>query len=450
VFVVDITFQGDKTSAERIFVRRPYVTVGASESSHVVVTEMASLGLTLQIQRDLARSFKVLAFSADGRPAPSFVGGTYDGRASIELGPVSFGITALDLDLLLRENEALDRAGVRILRRAFSDTLPEFPALFVSAPIRALLSFRPDQPLTVGRARTAAVRLDVPTVSLQHARIGYESGEFWVEDLGSTNGTFVEDKQVSSRISVGAGIPIHVSKNACVVGVTSHQQIAEIDDPTSARRGASASVEALFPSLLSVAEVARPSRLVLKPGQRIEVGRDPSCGLWLGAPHISRRHCVIELSKSGVVTISDTSTNGTAFDGGVLRNQDSFQTSEQPLVLDFGAGITVALCFSAQHEKVFQAAYGDPTAFKRGATAHAASEHSGRSRAPRERRSTTWFNMDLNSLEQLHQANGKMGKMRAMFGGLTGPGRVAMALIGFCFVGLLVLMGTMVVSGLRW
>jgi hypothetical protein len=234
------------------------------------------------------------------------------------------------------------------------------------------------------------------------------------------------------------------------VGVTSHQQIAEIDDPASARRGVAASVEALFPSLLSVAEVARPSRLVLKPGQRIEVGRDPSCGLWLGAPHISRRHCIIELTKNGVVTIADTSTNGTAFDGGVLRNQDSFQTADQPLVLDFGAGITVALCFSAEHEKLFQAAHGDPTAFKRGFAAHTSGGNAGRSRVARERRSTTWFNMDLNSLEELGRANGKMGKLRAMFGGLTGPGRIAMALIGFCFVGLLVLMGTMVVSGLRW
>ncbi len=450
MFVVDITFQDSSAAPERVFVRRPYLTIGASESSHVVVTELAPLGFSLQVQRDVARSFRVSGLSSDPRTPPSFVGGTYDGRAVVALGPISFEIVALDLDLLIRENEALDRAGVRILRRSFSDTLPEFPALVVTAPVRAVLSFRPDQPLTVGRARSSAVRLDVPTVSLQHARIGYESGEFWVEDLGSSNGTFVGDKQVSSRISVAAGTPIHVSRNACIVGVVSHQQIAEIDAPADSRAGVSVSAEALFPSLVSVAEVARPSRLVVKPGQRIEVGRDPACGLWLGAPHVSRRHCAIELTQNGVVSITDTSTNGTAFDGGVLRNQDSFQTTNQPVVLDFGAGITVAVCFSAEHEKIFQSAYGDPAAFKQATGLGAPAERGARARVPRERRSTTWFNVDLNSLEELGVASSKMGRARAMFAGLTVPGRVAMSLIAFCFVGLLVLMGTMVVTGLRW
>ena len=451
MFVVDITFQGDPSSIERVFVRRPYLTIGASESSHVVVTEMAALGFILTIQRELARSFRVSATSLNGDQAPAFVGGTFEGRASLNVGAVSLDITALDLDLLVRENEALDRAGVRILRRAFSDTLPEFPALLIKSPVRALLSFRPDQPLVVGRSRSAAVRLDVPTVSLQHARIGYESGEFWVEDLGSTNGTFIGDKQLSSRVSVAPGVPIFVSKNACLVGVVSRQQVAELDDPSFVQRGPVTNSDVLFPSLVSMAEVARPSRLVLKPGSRIEVGRDPSCGLWLGAPHISRRHCVVELSKNGVVSICDTSTNGTAFDGGVLRNQESHQTASQPLVLDFGAGITVAVCFNADHEKTFQAAFGDPSAFSRsGASSAAVAAAAERPRVPRERRSTTWFNMDFENLQGLEVSQGKIGKMRAMYAGLTVPGRVAMSLIAVGFIGLLVLMGTMVVSGLRW
>ncbi len=447
MFVIDITFQGDASSVERIFVRRPYFTIGAADTSHVVVSEIESLGFSLRIQRDLARSFKVSTVAEKEQSAPAFVGGTYDGRASVDLGIVKFDITALDLDVLIRENEPLDKAGVRILRRACSDAVPEFPALCVTAPTQAILSFWPDQPLLVGRSRSASVRLDVPTVSLQHARVGYESGQFWVEDLGSTNGTFIGDKQVSSRVAVPAGTPIFMSKHACVVGVTSRDQIALLDAQPTATGGSKAMVEALYPSLVSVAAVARPSRLVLKPGMRIDIGRDPSCGLWLGAPHISRRHCAVEVSKTGEVKITDSSTNGTAYDGGVLRSAEVFKTSGQPTVLDFGAGVTVGLCFTDEQEEKFKAAHGAPNSFTHKSEGGAATYEDGRARIPRERRNTTWFKMDDSVLKEFQAQSGKLAKLRAMCSGLTLPGRVALVVIATGFAGLSGVLLWMVVSG---
>jgi len=449
VFVVDITFQGDTSSVERIFVRRPYMTIGAADSSHVVVTEMGTLGFSLKIQRDLARSFKVLTASDAGQVAPAFVGGTYDSRASVDLGVVKFDITALDLDVLIRENEPLDKAGVRILRRACGDGVPEFPALVVTAPTQAVVSFWPDQPLLVGRSRSASVRLDVPTVSLQHARVGFESGQFWVEDLGSTNGTFIGERQVSSRVTVPVGTPLFISKQACVVGVTSREQIAQLEAPAPVPAGAQVAVDALYPSLVSVATVARPSRLALKPGMQVDVGRDPSCGMWLGAPHISRRHCSIEVSKTGEVKISDSSTNGTAYDGGVLRSSDVFKTSTTPTVLDFGAGVTVALCFTADHERVFQAAHGAPHAFAPRGQGTESSEATGRARVPRERRNTTWFKMDDSVLKELQAQRGTVSKFRALFTGLTMPGRVALVVIVIGFAMLLGVIALMIFSGLE-
>ncbi len=448
MFVVDITFQGDTASVERIFVRRPYLTIGAPDSSHVVVSEMGSLGFSLQVRRDVARSFKVATVSEHGQGAPAFVGGTYDGRANIDLGIVRFEIIALDLDVLIRENEPLDKAGLRILRRSCSDSVPEFPALCVTSPTQAVLSFWPDQPLIVGRSRSAGVRLDVPTVSLQHARIGFESGQFWVEDLGSTNGTFIEDRQVSSRVAVPAGTPIFISKNAAVVGVVSREQLAAIDSSSMSSAGVKAAVEALYPSLVSVAAVARPSRLVLRPGMHLDIGRDPSCGLWLGAPHISRRHCSVEVSKTGEVRITDSSTNGTAYDGGVLRSSDIFKSAGQPTVLDFGAGVTVALCFTEDQELAFKEAHGAPHVFARpGDVRGAGARGDGRARVARERRNTTWFKMDDSTLKGLQAQQGRFAKLRAMCSGLTVPGRVALVVIALGFVLLLGVILWMVVSG---
>jgi hypothetical protein len=51
--------------------------------------------------------------------------------------------------------------------------------------------------VTVGRARTSDIVLDESFVSSTHARFVPRGQFFYVEDLGSTNGTFVNDRRVT-------------------------------------------------------------------------------------------------------------------------------------------------------------------------------------------------------------------------------------------------------------
>jgi len=49
--------------------------------------------------------------------------------------------------------------------------------------------------LVIGRGRTADLVLSEATISRAHAAIGYEQGDFFVQDLGSTNGTGVNGRR---------------------------------------------------------------------------------------------------------------------------------------------------------------------------------------------------------------------------------------------------------------
>ena len=68
-----------------------------------------------------------------------------------------------------------------------------------------------DEPqLTIGRKPDNDLMIDNPAVSGHHARVVKEEGGFFIEDLGSTNGTFLNDAKVqkqklknTDRISVG-------------------------------------------------------------------------------------------------------------------------------------------------------------------------------------------------------------------------------------------------------
>src|SRR5262249_5458812 len=54
----------------------------------------------------------------------------------------------------------------------------------------------------IGRQPDAGVYLESLAVSRQHARVGAERGTFFVEDLGSSNGTYVNGHRIAGRVTL--------------------------------------------------------------------------------------------------------------------------------------------------------------------------------------------------------------------------------------------------------
>jgi pSer/pThr/pTyr-binding forkhead associated (FHA) protein len=449
MFSLEITFKGDSPSTERIFIRRPLATIGSEESSHVIVDEMKSLGYSLMISRDLGRKFTLTPMGgSDSSVAPSFLDGVYEGEASVDLGPIAFRFVALDSDLMIRDMEAPDRAGARILRQAATGQSPIFPALVVTTTPKTVVSFSPDQPVLVGRSRQCSLRLDNASVSARHARIGFEAGQFWVEDLGSSNGTFVNQQQIAGRVNVDPGAQISFGKEVVAQGVVSAEQAADVIAGVKLSSPKALSKERKYPLLLSLSESARPARMVLKSGSDISIGRDPSSDMWLGAPHVSRKHCQVHVSKTGLVRVTDCSTNGTGYDGGMLRRDQYADSSDKPLVLDFGGGLTVALCFSEKDEQAFNAAQGAATAFKVAALDGGA-RGAGKGR-PRARRTTAWLQVPPEILGQAAGAPQGRGGVRQLFARLSWQGRIVLAVAALGITGCLALVVSVLVMGFSW
>lgn len=56
--------------------------------------------------------------------------------------------------------------------------------------------------ITLGRNLTCDFCLDDHTVSAEHARLVYRQGQWWVEDLRSTNGTFLNQLPVNGAMVI--------------------------------------------------------------------------------------------------------------------------------------------------------------------------------------------------------------------------------------------------------
>jgi hypothetical protein len=69
-----------------------------------------------------------------------------------------------------------------------------------------------DQQITIGRANDATLVLHDDYASTRHARLFPQDGQWIVEDLGSTNGTYLDRQKVTQPTPVPPGVPIRIGK----------------------------------------------------------------------------------------------------------------------------------------------------------------------------------------------------------------------------------------------
>ncbi|MEU7480205.1 FHA domain-containing protein [Lentzea sp. NPDC042327] len=68
------------------------------------------------------------------------------------------------------------------------------------------------RPILIGRADDSTLVLDDDFASTRHARLSMRGTDWYVEDLGSTNGTYLDRAKVTAPLRVPLGTPIRIGK----------------------------------------------------------------------------------------------------------------------------------------------------------------------------------------------------------------------------------------------
>ncbi|MCC7381641.1 MAG: FHA domain-containing protein [Deltaproteobacteria bacterium] len=181
--------------------------------------------------------------------------------------------------------------------------------------------------ITIGRDPANDIQIPLTTVSRNHARLFYELGDFFLEDLGSTHGTNHNGKRLGSREK-------RLLRDGDQISVMSFQLTFKTSMGTLLDRQPGEKTEALArrmvqevlsslggpsmepPSLRVMDGVDEGRRLEIQEDQaEITLGRSPECDFVLNDQNISRRHALIKRTWNGFTVQDLGSKNGVIVNG---------------------------------------------------------------------------------------------------------------------------------------
>ncbi len=167
-------------------------------------------------------------------------------------------------------------------------------------------------PMRVGRMGTADIVLDRPEryVSKQHCEMVLKEGRVLLRDLGSTNGTIMGGEKLPANVFHEWQPGVEVTLGPFKLALKSRQELESVPSPPAeaASRAPTTKVHIYFHL---VCKDATPDRVPLVGDRPIVIGRLSDCEMVINHPHVSKRHCRIQVGEDGVEIVDLRSTNGT-------------------------------------------------------------------------------------------------------------------------------------------
>jgi len=192
---------------------------------------------------------------------------------------------------------------------------------------------------TIGRQAGNDICIPEQHVSRQHAVINYRDGIFMIADLGSANGTFVNDRQLTEPFPLASGDVIRLYVPVLNFSAT----VTDEDQRIAEERG----------TLITATISTGKGKLIITTGpqegsmiplllNKVTIGRATSKADWevgLQDPSVSRPHARLEMMDSNWVVFDLGSANGT------LVNNTAVNEKGRPLrdgdIMTFGATIVL-------------------------------------------------------------------------------------------------------------
>ena len=237
--------------------------------------------------------------------------------------------------------------------------------------------------IILGRSTGLAITIDDRVVSRQHARISFQDGQYFIEDLGSSNGTYLNDEQVTSKMALSSGDIVSLGRQIKLLFEDPQAQLAatlegdalqQPDNLQTLMEGVQMEgtfVEGPFDEntfgegtfgvgtqLSPTPEQRHPILLVsiagLSPtphpllGQTISIGRSEDNDIVIASPVISRHHARLERIGEGYqIQAQEGATNALILAGQPIINFHRLQNGDIIIIGSNLTDVAVSLTYQA-------------------------------------------------------------------------------------------------------
>lgn len=133
------------------------------------------------------------------------------------------------------------------------------------------------EPITIGRGTTQTLICDDRDVSRQHARVTVVNGVVTVEDLNSTNGTFVDEERIAGAVPLKDGARIRLGGQLLTYERRSRAEVKKAEELDRDIRKASDYVHSLLPTPI----ISGPVRASWRFVPSAQLGGDAFGYYWL-------------------------------------------------------------------------------------------------------------------------------------------------------------------------
>jgi pSer/pThr/pTyr-binding forkhead associated (FHA) protein len=128
-------------------------------------------------------------------------------------------VSAMRRDLMVGRKAAVGTPTARQVRKNPELAAPPQPVkqqarqlVVTEGPLKGTTIALAASPILLGRAQEATLVLEDDYASGRHARLFPQGSRWFIEDLGSTNGTYLADQQLTRALPVELGVPVRIGK----------------------------------------------------------------------------------------------------------------------------------------------------------------------------------------------------------------------------------------------
>ena len=185
------------------------------------------------------------------------------------------------------------------------------------------------QTVSIGRSTDNDVVIEDVAMSRTHARISYDDGQYFIEDLGSTSGTLVDGSTVTKTLLTSGGSVKLGETQVMFMQAGPSSVPGSTSGPTSSRQTPAETMmierpQGMMAWLAITSGPQKGKTYQMKVGDNT-IGRDPSNDLALEDPGVSRSHALIK-AQEGNFLLMDLGSRGGGDPG---RGEESGEQSPQ-------------------------------------------------------------------------------------------------------------------------